>query len=80
MAGGDRGPAARAAESLEALNYYVTRTELHEVLAQAWAEVPGAVARDSARAHYAIVAKAWSRADPMFRDRLARAQKWVAGQ
>ena len=53
-------PALRS--PLEASNYYVTRTELHELLAQAWEAMPGPAARDSAVAHYTIVAKAWSRA------------------
>ena len=65
-------PALRS--PLEASNYYVTRTELHELLAQAWEAMPGPAARDSAVAHYTIVAKAWSRADPMFADRSARAR------
>jgi DNA-binding SARP family transcriptional activator len=59
---------------LEASNYYATRTEAHDQLAQAWDSVPGAAARDSAAAHYAVVAKSWARADPIFADRVARAR------
>ena len=57
-------PALRG--GVEASNLYVTRTELHELLAQAW-EATGA--RDSAAAHYRIVASAWTRADPALRAR-----------
>ena len=59
---------------LEASNYYVTRTEVHDQLAQAWDSVSGPAARDSAATHYAAVAKSWARADPMFADRVARAK------
>lgn len=63
-------PALRG--DLEASNFYVTRTDLHELLALAWDAVPGAAARDSARAHMAYVSRAWSRADSSFATRLAR--------
>ena len=66
-------PALRG--SLEASNYYVTRTDVHELLAQAWDAVPGAVARDSAAMHYGVVVRAWSRADPAFAPRLAAARQ-----
>ena len=59
---------------LEASNYYVTRTEAHDLLAQAWDSMPGPAARDSSRLHYAAVAKSWARADPIFADRVARAR------
>jgi predicted Zn-dependent protease len=52
-------PALRG--TLEASNLYLNRTEIHELLAQAW---DAAGVRDSAAAHYAWVAKAWSAADP----------------
>jgi hypothetical protein len=57
--------------TLEASNLYLTRTETHELLAQAW---DAAGVRDSAVAHYAWVAKAWSAADPSLagRARVAR--------
>lgn len=57
-------PALRGA--LDASNLYVSRTELHESLAQAW---DAAGERDSARVHWAAVAEAWERADPVFRAR-----------
>ena len=62
---------------LNASNYYVTRTEVHDLLGQAWDSVPGPAARDSAVAHYTMVAKAWARADPMFADRVARARSRI---
>src|SRR6185503_2577964 len=48
---------------LDASNLYVNRIEVHELLARAWDE---AGARDSAAAHYAVVAKAWANADSAF--------------
>jgi DNA-binding SARP family transcriptional activator/tetratricopeptide (TPR) repeat protein len=56
--------------NLESSNLYVTHTELHEALAQAWdrAGVP-----DSAAANYAWVARAWARADPELQPRRAAA-------
>jgi DNA-binding SARP family transcriptional activator/tetratricopeptide (TPR) repeat protein/TolB-like protein len=62
-------PALRG--SIESSNLYVTRTELHELLAQAWDTANG---RDSAVAHYRVVASAWKRADPLLQPRRARAQ------
>jgi tetratricopeptide (TPR) repeat protein len=59
-------PALRA--GLESSNLYLARTDAHELLAQAW---DAAGVRDSAAAHYAWVAKAWTAADPLF---AARAQ------
>lgn len=52
--------------SLEASNLYITRTELHELLARAW---DGAGNRDSARAHWRAVVDAWRGADPEFQAR-----------
>ena len=60
--------------SVEASNFYVSRTDIHEMLGQAWAAVGDPAARDSSRAHYAYVAQAWKRADPMFAARLQRAE------
>ena len=57
-------PALRG--NLEASNFYVTRTELHELLAHAFSAA-GMV--DSAKVHYAYVAGGWRRADPPFRAR-----------
>jgi len=68
-------PALRG--SVESSNLYVTRTELHELLAQAWDAANG---RDSAVAHYRVVASAWKRADPLFQPRRARAEARVASR
>ena len=57
--------------SLEASNLYVTRTELHELLAQAHER---AGTRDSAATHYAAVVDAWRDAEPQFKVRWAAAR------
>ena len=57
-------------------NLYANRTELHEMLAHAWAAAGNA---DSARAHYRIVATAWANGDPPFRARAARAEAALGG-
>jgi DNA-binding SARP family transcriptional activator len=57
-------PAIRG--GIEASNFYVSPIELHELLAQAYAALS---ARDSAAAHYRIVAEAWRNGDPEFRTR-----------
>ena len=64
-------PALRG--GLDGSNLYVSRTEIHELLAQALEE-SGAV--DSAAAHYAVVARAWSAADPSLSRRVARARAY----
>jgi hypothetical protein len=56
-------------------NLYVTRTELHELLAQSF-EATGN--RDSAAAHFAAVERAWRRADPRFAARYQAAKDWLA--
>jgi hypothetical protein len=53
---------------IEASNFYVTRTELHELLARTF-EAMGTA--DSAIAHYDVVAKNWQYADEPFRARAA---------
>ena len=58
--------------SLEAANLYITRTELHELLAQAF---DAAGERDSARVHWSAVATAWQNADPQFRTRWETARQ-----
>jgi len=58
-------------------NLYVTRTELHELLAQAFA---AAGRRDSAAAHYAAVERAWRRADPSFAARYQAARDFLTRQ
>ena len=65
-------PALRG--SIEASNYYVSRTDIHELLGHAWRAVGEGAARDSASAHFAVVARAWSRADTTFAARLQRAK------
>lgn len=60
--------------SLEASNLYVTRTELHELLAEAFA---AAGIADSASTHFRWVADAWKEADPSFDARRAAAlRRW----
>ncbi|MGE5101150.1 MAG: BTAD domain-containing putative transcriptional regulator, partial [Deltaproteobacteria bacterium] len=54
---------------------YVTRTELHELLAKLFV---AANEPDSAAAHYAVVTRAWSHADPAFKPRYDAAQQWLA--
>lgn len=60
---------------LDAGALYVTHTELHEVLAQAFDR---AHMTDSAAVHYRAVAKAWRRADREFWPRRDSAQTWLA--
>lgn len=71
-------PVVRAAlqGGIDGSNLYVTRTELHEVLAQAFDRLG---ARDSAAVHYGAVVRAWGRSDPPFRSRLETARTWLAG-
>ena len=60
---------------LQASNLYVIRIELHEMLARAW---DAAGARDSAVAHYDLVARAWSEGDAMYKARSVAAQSRAA--
>ena len=62
-------PALRG--SVGGSNLYVTRSEIHELLAKAW-EAAGRL--DSAEVHYRTVAAAWRRADPALRPRWERAR------
>ena len=78
--------------TLEGSNYYLTTTDAHELLAEAWDTLgtkPGAsaalsvrvsptAARDSAVAHYRWVARAWARGDAPFAARAARAEARAA--
>lgn len=59
---------------IEGSNLYVTRTSLHELLAQLF---DAAGQRDSAAAHYARVERAWRSADPLLRPRCGAAQRWL---
>jgi DNA-binding SARP family transcriptional activator len=70
-------PVVRAAlhGELDGSSLYVSRTELHELLAQAF---DAAGQRDSAVVHYRAVVKAWSHADPLFHARRNRAQARLA--
>lgn len=60
---------------IDGSNLYITRTELHELLAQAFA---AAGQRDSAAAHYREVAAAWEKADSPFQARRRVALDWLA--
>jgi tetratricopeptide (TPR) repeat protein len=66
-------PALRG--EVDAANLYVTRTELHELLAQAYER---AGVRDSAAIHYRAVVRAWTNADPPFQARRDAARSWLA--
>ena len=54
---------------------YVTQTELHEALGQAFALINQP---DSARVHYDYVVRVWAHADPPFQRRLAVAKAYLA--
>jgi predicted Zn-dependent protease len=60
---------------IEGEGLYVTRTELHELLARLF---DAAGQRDSAAAHYAVVARAWRSADPFLQPRYQAARQWLA--
>jgi len=62
-------PAIRG--GVDGSNSYVSRTELHEALAQAFEQAGQA---DSAMVHWRAVEAAWRRADPQFQDRYLRAK------
>jgi tetratricopeptide (TPR) repeat protein len=66
-------PALRG--EIDASNLYVTRTELHELLAQAF---DGVGESDSAAVHYRVVARAWANADDAFHARRDAARGWLA--
>ena len=70
-------PIVRAAlhGELDGSSLYMSRTELHELLAQAFDQ---AGMRDSAAVHYRAVVNAWVRADPMFHARRDNARAWLA--
>ena len=70
-------PVVRAAlrGSLEASNFYLTHTELHELLARAYDALGE---RDSACVHYDWVSRAWENADAPFRARGAAARQRAA--
>lgn len=64
----DAVPVVRAAlhGDLDGSNLYMTRTDLHELLAQAFDRLGQ---RDSAIVHYRAVVRAWERADPPYHAR-----------
>ena len=66
-------PALRG--EIDASNLYVTRTELHELLAESYDR---AGQRDSAAVHHRAVVRAWRRADPVFHARRDRSMTWLA--
>ena len=70
-------PIVRAAlhGELDGSSLYMSRTELHELLAQAFDQ---AGMSDSAAVHYRAVVKAWARADPTFRARRDSARARLA--
>ena len=74
---GEAVPVVRAAlhGGIDGSNLYVTRTELHELLAQAFDRLGH---RDSAAVHYRAVVRAWARSDPAYGVRLGRARAWLA--
>ena len=60
---------------LEGSGLYITRPELHELLAQLF-DANGQ--RDSAAAHYAVVERSWATADPFLVGRRDAARQWLA--
>jgi hypothetical protein len=52
--------------SIDGSNLYITRTDLHELLAQVFDRLGQ---RDSATVHYRAVVRAWDRADPVYHAR-----------
>jgi DNA-binding SARP family transcriptional activator len=60
---------------LDAANLYVSRTEVHELLAHAW---EAAARPDSAAVHYGWTARAWTRADPPLAARRENVQRRLA--
>jgi DNA-binding SARP family transcriptional activator/TolB-like protein len=59
---------------IEGSNLYITRTELHELLAQLF---DATQQRDSAAAHYLVVERAWLSADPFLKRRYDAARQWL---
>ena len=60
---------------IEGAGLYITRTELHELLAQLF---DANHQRDSAAVHYAVVERAWASADPFLGARRDAARQWLA--
>jgi predicted Zn-dependent protease len=70
-------PIVRAAlhGDIDGSNLYVTRTELHELLGQAFDRIGN---RDSTAVHYRAVAKAWEHADSRYDARRGAVRAWLA--
>ena len=62
---------------IEGSGLYITRTELHELLAQLFA-ADGQ--RDSAATHYGIVSRAWASGDPFLTTRRDTVERWLSGE
>jgi predicted Zn-dependent protease len=62
--------------SIDGSNLYVTRTDLHEALAQAFDKIGS---RDSATIHYRAVSNAWKQADARYHARREVALARLAG-
>jgi hypothetical protein len=60
---------------IEGAGFYITRTELHEMLARLF---DANQQRDSAAAHYAVVERAWRSADPFLKARYEAARQRLA--
>ncbi|HEX6314500.1 MAG TPA: hypothetical protein VFZ73_06550, partial [Gemmatimonadaceae bacterium] len=63
---------------LEGSSFFLTRTEVHDMLARSWEAVTGASARDSAVAHYRRVVEAWSSGDETFAARARHGRARIA--
>ena len=59
---------------IDGSNLYLTRTDVHELTAQAFDMLGN---RDSAAVHYRAVARAWAKSDPSYGPRLQRARSWI---
>jgi predicted Zn-dependent protease len=73
---GEAVPVLQAAlhGGIDGSNLYLTRTEVHELLAQAFDRLGS---QDSARVHYGAVARAWAKSDPVYLARLNKAREWL---
>ena len=60
---------------IEGAGFYITRTELHEMLARLF---DANQQQDSAVAHYAVVERSWRSADPLLKVRYEAARQKLA--
>ena len=74
---GEAVPVLQAAlhGGIDGSNLYLTRTDVHELLAQAFDKLGS---RDSAAVHYGAVTRAWARSDPVYQARLKNARDRLA--